>query len=211
MCGGPGWRAHRGRGGARGLRLCSGGPAAGGAGRIGAGHAYGDRQHDAVPSVCGRRDAINAVLSASVSGTTCPECIVEVFSDAEDEGRVYEGYAIADGNGNWTWTGSPSGPYVTATATDEAGNTSPFSAPLMVWRKWIYLPVILREGWGQRARVVYSGGALRVCQGLCRDLLYKNPARREHLRTGCQVLLEEAAPVGVSYCSVERDGQSSHC
>ena len=154
---------------------------------------------------------ITAIFSTSVSGTACPGCIVEVFSDEEDEGRVYEGYAVADGNGNWTWTGSANGPYVTATATDEAGNTSPFSAPLMVWRKWIYLPVILREGWGQRARVVYSGGALRVCQGLCRDLLYKNPARREHLRTGCQVLLEEAAPVGVSYCSVERDGQSSHC
>ena len=89
---------------------------------------------------------ITAVLSTSVSGTACPGCIVEVFSDEEDEGRVYEGYAVADGTGDWTWTGSPSGPYVTATATDEAGNTSPFSAPLMVWRKWIYLPVILREG-----------------------------------------------------------------
>jgi parallel beta-helix repeat protein len=75
---------------------------------------------------------ITDVAPGSVSGTACPGCIVEVFSDEADEGQMYEGYAIADGSGIWTWAGSPDGPCVTATATDEAGNTSPFSAPKMV-------------------------------------------------------------------------------
>jgi len=88
---------------------------------------------------------ISTVTETSVSGTACPGCTVEIFSDAEDEGRVYEESAIADGNGNWTWTGSLSGPYVTATATDEAGNTSAFSAPQIAWRHGVYLPLVLRE------------------------------------------------------------------
>ena len=36
------------------------------------------------------------VSASSVSGTVCPNCIVEVFSDPEDEGKIYEGTAIAD-------------------------------------------------------------------------------------------------------------------
>lgn len=88
---------------------------------------------------------ITVVLCGSVRGTACAGCIVELFSDEEDEGRIYEGTAFADSSGNWTWLGSLNGPYVTATATDEAGNTSPFSAPQMAARHCIYLPLILRE------------------------------------------------------------------
>jgi hypothetical protein len=51
-----------------------------------------------------------------------------VYSDAEDEGRDYEGTAVADGGGNWTLAVAPPGPFVTATATN-TGNTSEFSAP----------------------------------------------------------------------------------
>jgi len=72
---------------------------------------------------------ITQVLLGYVSGTACPGCIVEIFSDEDDEGRVYEGNVIADSNGNWRWEGSVTGPHVTATATDEAGNTSAFSTP----------------------------------------------------------------------------------
>ncbi len=86
---------------------------------------------------------ISAAVEAGVSGTACHGCTVEIFSDQEDEGQVYEGSAIADGNGNWSWMGSPNGPYVTATATDEAGNTSVFSDPRMVWRHRIFLPLVL--------------------------------------------------------------------
>jgi hypothetical protein len=67
-----------------------------------------------------------------VSGTACPGCIVEIFSDDEDEGRIYEGAVTADGSGDWAWTRIPTGRYVTATATDGDGNTSAFSAPVAV-------------------------------------------------------------------------------
>ncbi len=68
----------------------------------------------------------------SVSGTACAACTVEVFSDAEDEGRVFAGSTVADGAGNWTLNVVAPGPNVTATATDAAGNTSEFSAPVEV-------------------------------------------------------------------------------
>jgi hypothetical protein len=87
---------------------------------------------------------ITEVLPTSVSGSACPGCIVELFSDEADEGRVYEGYTVADGNGAWTWMGSPNGPYVTATATDGTGNTSPFSAPQVALWHQLYLPLILK-------------------------------------------------------------------
>jgi hypothetical protein len=67
----------------------------------------------------------------SISGIACPNCTVEIFSDPEDEGKIYEGTTTADGDGNFTWTGSVSGPYVTATETDGAGNTSEFSPPIL--------------------------------------------------------------------------------
>ena len=77
--------------------------------------------------------AIASVTAGLVSGIACPNCTVEIFSDPEDEGETYEGATTADGDGNFSWTGSVTGPYVTATATDAYGNTSEFSGrvPLM--------------------------------------------------------------------------------
>jgi len=66
----------------------------------------------------------------SVMGTACPNCTVDVYSDDEDEGRVYEGSTTANGAGNWSFGGSLDGPNITATATDSGGNTSEFSAPV---------------------------------------------------------------------------------
>jgi parallel beta-helix repeat protein len=68
----------------------------------------------------------------SVMGTACANCEVDIYSDDEDEGRVYEGSTTADGDGNWSFPDSPQGPNVTATATDGGGNTSEFSAPMAV-------------------------------------------------------------------------------
>lgn len=62
-----------------------------------------------------------------VSGTACPECTVEIFSTGNEEGDVFEGSVAADVSGNFSWTGEPEKNYVTATATDDSGNTSRFS------------------------------------------------------------------------------------
>lgn len=90
--------------------------------------------------------AIFTVTETSMSGTACPGCTVEVFSDDEDEGRVYEGNTVADGTGTFTFARPAgfTGPNVIATATDSDGNTSEFSTPSVMWRR-IYLPVILRS------------------------------------------------------------------
>jgi hypothetical protein len=69
--------------------------------------------------------------AGSVFGTSCANCTVDIYSDDEDEGRVYEGSTTADGDGNWSFSGTPEGPNITATATDSDGNTSEFSPPLM--------------------------------------------------------------------------------
>ncbi len=69
------------------------------------------------------------VAAGTVSGTACPYCTVEVFSDDEDEGQWYEATVTADGSGAWSFAkGSPfTATHVTATATDLDGNTSEFS------------------------------------------------------------------------------------
>jgi hypothetical protein len=75
---------------------------------------------------------ITAVSATQVSGSACNNCVVEIFSDAADEGAAYEGTTTADNSGNWTFTepGGVSGPNITATATDVQTNTSEFSAPV---------------------------------------------------------------------------------
>jgi parallel beta-helix repeat protein len=89
---------------------------------------------------------ITSVTPTSVAGTACPGCTVEVFSDAEDEGRVYEGSTVANVVGAFTFSqpAGLTGPYVTSTATDPVGNTSEFSAAQRVWRR-IYMPAVLKR------------------------------------------------------------------
>lgn len=74
---------------------------------------------------------IAKIDTAAVSGTACPGCEVEIFSDSQNEGRVFEGSIVADASGSFTLTMHRSliGPNVTATATDPQGNTSEFSVP----------------------------------------------------------------------------------
>lgn len=67
--------------------------------------------------------------TSPVAGTGCANCTIDVYSDSTDEGSTYEGSATADGSGNWTFAGTPAGPYVTATATAVDRGTSEFSAP----------------------------------------------------------------------------------
>ncbi len=74
---------------------------------------------------------IATFTSTSISGTACPGCLVDVFSDADGEGQVYEGSAIATASGAFTFnkTSGLRGPNITATATDSSGNSSGFSTP----------------------------------------------------------------------------------
>jgi hypothetical protein len=89
---------------------------------------------------------ILAVTETTVSGMACPGCTVEIFSDDEDEGRIYEGTVIADATGHFGFDkGSPlAGPYLTATATDRQGNTSEFSVPVARLAQ-LYLPLVLKS------------------------------------------------------------------
>jgi parallel beta-helix repeat protein len=69
--------------------------------------------------------------SGLVSGMTCASCGVEIFSDEDDEGAIYEGWTTANDTGVFTFTGDVSftGPNLIATTTDLKGNTSQFSLP----------------------------------------------------------------------------------
>ncbi len=90
---------------------------------------------------------VSAATRILVTGGACPGCTVEIFSDEGDEGRVYEGTTVADAQGRFSFAklDGLTGPFITATATDNQGNTSPFSGPRAVGSK-IYLPVVL-AGW----------------------------------------------------------------
>ncbi len=72
---------------------------------------------------------ITEVSSTQISGTAPPNCVIEIFSDSEDEGAIYEGIVTADASGNFSWAGTATGPNITATAIDSQGNTSIFSSP----------------------------------------------------------------------------------
>ncbi len=76
---------------------------------------------------------ISMAASTGAYGTACAGCWVELFSDAADEGKVYEAIAMTDGSGRWGYVGALAGPNLTATAIDvSSGNTSEFSAPKAV-------------------------------------------------------------------------------
>jgi hypothetical protein len=78
---------------------------------------------------------IISATTASVIGTACADCTVEVFvADADPsgygEGQTFVGSGAADGAGNFNVavSGVLAEEWVTATATDGDGNTSEFSA-----------------------------------------------------------------------------------
>jgi hypothetical protein len=71
------------------------------------------------------------LAAGTISGATCPLCIVEIFSDETYEGAIFEGRVTADDRGAFTFNKGSAfvGPYLTTTATDPSGNTSMFSTP----------------------------------------------------------------------------------
>lgn len=64
-----------------------------------------------------------------MTGTTCANCTVEIFSDSSDEGATYEGQAVADSSGVFTFNKGAAfiNTNITSTATDADSNTSEFS------------------------------------------------------------------------------------
>jgi CSLREA domain-containing protein len=91
---------------------------------------------------------ITSAQATSVTGTACPGCTVELFvadsngpgtaggpgAGAYGEGRTYLTATTASGGGQFTTaiSGVSNGQWVTATATDSAGNTSEFSENVKV-------------------------------------------------------------------------------
>jgi hypothetical protein len=74
---------------------------------------------------------ISSATQTGATGTStgCAPCAIDLYSDNADEGRIFEGTTQTDLAGNWTFVGDLAGPNVTATRTDDGGNTSEFSAP----------------------------------------------------------------------------------
>ena len=64
-----------------------------------------------------------------MAGHSCPGCVVELFSDTDTQGELFEGRAAVDAEGRFDVSlGVPfSGPVMTATVTDPHGTTGPFS------------------------------------------------------------------------------------
>lgn len=67
-----------------------------------------------------------------VRGNACAGCTIDVYSNDDDGGQIYEGSGVADAEGRFEVRVNPDGPTVTATATDANGNTSAFSRPVAV-------------------------------------------------------------------------------
>jgi parallel beta-helix repeat protein len=70
--------------------------------------------------------------TAPVHGTALSDSRVEVFADSGNQGLHFLGWTISQSNGQWSWEGLAEGLNITATVTDQQGNTSAFSVALPV-------------------------------------------------------------------------------
>lgn len=87
---------------------------------------------------------ISTVSDDQIAGTSFAGATVEIFSDNEDEGRIFEGSVSASAAGDFVYEASLTGPNITATATDASGNTSEFSLVALISNVGGFLP----KPWG---------------------------------------------------------------
>ncbi|MEM7032927.1 MAG: clostripain-related cysteine peptidase, partial [Chloroflexota bacterium] len=76
-----------------------------------------------------------------ITGTAKPNARVEIYSDDEDEGGLYEGFSLANANGVFTFAHPRlTGPNITIASIDSDGNTSGFSeSSHLLWTLLLYL------------------------------------------------------------------------
>ena len=68
-----------------------------------------------------------------LEGSAVSRSTVEVYSsESPDEAKVFQGRVTANNSGHFRWEGNASGPYLTALAIDNSGNTSELSATAVV-------------------------------------------------------------------------------
>ncbi len=71
--------------------------------------------------------------------------VVEIFSSLHgNEGKTFEGSAVTDDLGNFSWDGYMSGPYISLTWTDTAGTTSEYYYTNNYYCYYTRLPLILK-------------------------------------------------------------------
>ena len=90
---------------------------------------------------------IQEVRSNTIVGASCPTCLIEVFTDAGDQGEHFVGTATATSDGTFQVPLSETDTdnlFVTATQTDASGNTSSFAVSVSIAENQVYLPMIIR-------------------------------------------------------------------
>ncbi len=92
---------------------------------IGSGILYASAGANMIPA-----PIITSATGTSVSGTAIPNATIEFYTDAEDEGQMFQGETRSGSDGHFNWTGVIAGPLpnITALAINAEGSTSPFSS-----------------------------------------------------------------------------------
>ena len=91
---------------------------------------------------------IETVIENTISGIGPVNSIIELYSDPEDEGGSFLGSVTSESDGRFSWTGEFEPLNITATATDAAGNTSPFSTPYLITGLILYVTTTADDGPG---------------------------------------------------------------
>ncbi len=83
----------------------------------------------------------------SITGTTLPGAVVEVFSDNNGQGRYFEARVTAAADGTFTVEQAWQGAIVNVVVTDSKGNSSAFAynVAFFVPTRWVYAPMITRR------------------------------------------------------------------